>query len=124
MIQTAYEYDFLKSLLLTIMIEFSVLIMIVKYYLKKPVTWDRLLFAGIFPSFSTLPYLWFVLPIFFINDFTAYVWVGEISVTLVEIIILFFLLKLTWKEAFLLSVSANISSYGDRLIVISLKKLL
>ncbi|HIP47207.1 MAG TPA: hypothetical protein EYG95_06580 [Campylobacterales bacterium] len=117
MIQTAYEYDFLKSLLLTIMIEFSVLIMIVKYYLKKPVTWDRLLFAGIFPSFSTLPYLWFVLPIFFINDFTAYVWVGEISVTLVEIIILFFLLKLTWKEAFLLSVSANISSYGIGLLL-------
>ena len=111
MMPIAYELDFLKSLLLTIMIESAVLVMIVKYYLKKPITWDRIAFAGIFPSFATLPCLWFILPIFFLNDFTTYVWVGEISVTLIKTIILFFLLRFTWKEAFLLSMLANFASY-------------
>jgi len=111
MMPIAYELDFLKSLLLTIMIESFVLIMIVKYYLKKPIAWDRLLFLGIFPSFATLPYLWFILPIFFVNNFTAYIWAGEISVTLLETIILFFILRFTWKEAFLLSALANFASY-------------
>ena len=107
-----YELQFLKALLLTVRIESVVLIMIVKYYLKKPFAWDRLLFAGIFPSFATLPYVWFVLPNFFIGHFTLYIWVAEISVALVETVILFFILKLTWKEAFIVSALANLASYS------------
>ena len=112
LLESLYEYDFLKSLLLTIMIESMTLIMMVKYYFKYHTSWNKLLFAGIFPSFATLPYVWFILPIFFLNNPVTYIWVAEISVTLIEALILFFILSLSWKKAILISVFANFLSYG------------
>ncbi len=107
-----YETEFLKSLFLTITVETAVIILLTKYYFKNSFSWQKLLFAGIVPSMATIPYLWFIFPIFFDHHYTLYIWFSEITVTLIETLMLYMLLKPSWREAFILSVVANVSSFG------------
>jgi hypothetical protein len=115
-----YEYRFLLSLVLTILIETSVLFLIVKYYFKNEYISDSLLlFAGIFSSFSTLPYLWFLLPQF-IDSYSILVVFGEISVFLVEAVIYYFLLKIGIQRSLTISFACNIASFLTGLMIFAL----
>ncbi|MDQ1243705.1 MAG: hypothetical protein QG565_45 [Campylobacterota bacterium] len=109
----AYENHFLTSLAITTSIELSVITLLlyffgnIKMYKKQDI-----LIAGTLPSIVTLPYLWFVLPVFFIGQHFLYVIVGEISVTLAEVFIIYKILNISFKKAFLFSVLANLCSYS------------
>lgn len=108
-----YEYHFLLALLVTVMVETALLFATVRYLLKIDrayITDSLLLFAGLFSSFATLPYLWFVLPMFIKTAFSL-VGIGEFSVILVEAIFYFFLLELKWKKVLMLSFICNFASY-------------
>jgi hypothetical protein len=105
-----YEYCFLASLFATVFIETGVLLFLVKWIFKLDYTLTRLIFCGIACSGSTLPYLWFILPVFLPQN-PYYIIVGEIGVTLIETTFYYFILNLNYKKSFLLSLVCNLTSF-------------
>ena len=108
-----YEYKFLFALIDTIVIESVVLILFVKRIYKaemQHVSWERIIFTGILCSFATLPYLWFIAPVFLPTKTLLYS-IGEIGVFLVESVILYFLLRITFSRALIISLSCNVISF-------------
>ncbi|OGJ21708.1 hypothetical protein A3K73_03120 [Candidatus Pacearchaeota archaeon RBG_13_36_9] len=116
---SSYDVSFLKSLVLTVIIETLVLILIVRKFYKissKKIPTKYLIFAGIFCSFSTISYLWYFLPSL-ISDWTIYVIVGELLVFLIESVVLSFILKLSIKRSLLASFVCNFASFFIGLII-------
>lgn len=109
---TPYEVEFVYALLLTISLEMITIYATSRWLFKSPLNIKETLYGGILPSFATLPYVWFILPIFFIGHYHLYVWVAEISVTLIETVIIHQLLSRTLKDSFILSFCANLASFG------------
>ena len=103
-----YEQHFLWSLLVTLLVEVPIACLFVRRAYKKSNTTDTI-FAGIIASSLTLPYFWFILPIFISNRF-AYVWIGESVIVLIEAYIYYRILKVSAKQAFVVSLIANVSS--------------
>jgi len=114
-----YEYQFLQSLLFTVIIETSVLFIFTRSYLKiqrEKKSNTQLLFAGFICSFATLPYLWFLLPVV-LTGRIAYLFIGELFVVFVESFLIYFLLKLTYKQAIMASIACNMSSFFLGMII-------
>jgi len=108
-----YEYEFLLSFAITIIIETIILFIIVRKLFKinqRKISNSILLFLGVFCSFSTIPYLWFVLP-FFIRNYIYYIIIGELLVLLVESLIYYFVLKIGYKKSFIISLLCNLASF-------------
>lgn len=105
-----YEKLFLKSLLITLVIEVPIVFLLVKYLFKKKINFNLIFIASI-ASILTLPYLWFILPAFILNK-VIYIIFGEILVLLVEFVIYYFLLKLKLKQAFFIALIANLVSFS------------
>lgn len=111
MIQIAYEILFIKALVLTIFIELTILFLLSKTYLKKyNLSKTVLFFGGSLTSFSTLPYLWFILP-YFLTSRPIYIITGEIAVVIVEACIYCFVLKTGLKKALVTSLICNLVSF-------------
>ena len=108
-----YEYEFLFSLIFTISIETVVLFYLIRFYFKmdkSQLSNPLLIFSGIICSMATLPYLWFIFPVF-LKSRTMFMLIGEIYVALVEAVILSFLLRLEAKKALIASVACNVISF-------------
>ena len=120
--QAVYFQKFIiEGLITTILIETVILFISVRIILKirsRQLSHQLLIFTGIFCSFTTIPYLWFVLPFYFRRlpnylYFTVggvsglFFTVGEVSVTLIESIIIYFVLKLSYKKSLFLSLLCN-----------------
>ncbi|MEL4304863.1 hypothetical protein [Methanococcoides sp. LMO-2] len=117
-----YEYHFLIALLVTVMMELTILFATVRYLFKinrNLIPDSLLLFTGTFCSFSTLPYLWFVLPMF-IRTYSHLVAIGEVSVVLVEAVIYYFVLKVRMDKALFFSFICNIASFLAGIYLFSL----
>jgi hypothetical protein len=113
-----YEISFLKNLALTISIETIVLVLLFKLLFKKTLVQNWLLIlTGILASFSTLPYLWFILPLF-IKSKIYYMVISEISAVLIESVIIFGLLKVNYQKALLVSTACNVISFFTGLLFI------
>lgn len=100
-----YERAFLLSLCVTLAVEVPIVFLIAWYKYKIR---DRfsILFTGFLATILTLPYLWFVLPAF-ISNRVAYLIVGEVLVFFAELIIYYKVLKISFKGAFVLSLTSN-----------------
>ena len=96
-----YESKFLVALGITLAIE----VPIVWGFVRK---W-RAVVVGFLASALTLPYLWFVLAPYV--DARYFLWIGELSVIVVEAVIYFVLLRVKWWVAVMASVLANVLSY-------------
>lgn len=97
--------------LLTIFIETLVLFIIVKLFFKKDKILNlRILLVGILASTITLPLLRFVVPLF-ITDGMWYAVIWELLVTLIEVFVIKYWLKISWWKAILASVVCNLCSY-------------
>jgi hypothetical protein len=115
----SYDILFLESLVITIVVETAVLIGVVRKIFKigrKKITYKYLFFAGFFCTFSTISYLWYLLPNM-ISDWVIYVIVGEFLVFLTESIMLFFILKLSIRQSLLASFLCNYISFVLGLII-------
>ena len=112
-----YEINFLKALLLTITIETAVLFLLFKVIYKtlNKNNWILLL-TGILTTFATLPYLWFILPLF-IHTKLLYVIVSELSAIVVESVIILGVLKINYSKAMLISLTCNTCSYLIGLLI-------
>ena len=103
--------------LLTIFIETLVLFIIVKLFFKKDkISNLRILLVGILASTITLPLLRFVVPLF-ITDGMWYAVIWELLVTLIEVYIIKYWLKISWWKAILASVVCNLCSYALGLLI-------
>jgi len=110
----SYINLFLIAWSLTVLTETSTYVILIKWWQNKT-SCRQILFAGILTSSCTLPYLWFVLPEFWSGQWLIF-W-GELLVFLIEIVILNGLLNLGWKKSLLLSLIANLASYGLGLVI-------
>lgn len=100
---------FLKALLSTILVETAILLAFARFFHKEPFrnsSIPQLLIAGFFASFSTLPYLWFILPVFF-KSYMVTIVVGECLVTLIEGVFYCFFLRIHLSLAMVVSVICN-----------------
>ena len=112
----SYGVYFLLSLLLTLAVEILTLFLTAKYLLKIKIQTKEILRWGIFVNLFSLPYLWFVFPLFISSH--NYILIGEILVVLIESVILLQALKINFKNAFVLSLTANLASYLAGIIVL------
>jgi hypothetical protein len=83
-------------------------------------TWEHknglLLLTGIVATLATLPYLWFILPLF-IQSKLGYILVSEVSAIAIESVIILGLLKINYPKALLVSLVCNLSSYLIGLLI-------
>jgi len=103
----AYEHAFLAAWGITVAVETAVLLLL-NWWQKKDEISD-VLFAGIISSSLTIPYLWFVMPIFF-DSRMVYLFVSEALIVIVEALVLYKLLSLSLRLAVIASFLANIAS--------------
>jgi hypothetical protein len=109
----AHETKFLISLALTIGLETAALYLLLRFplrYKKESIPARMIIFAGFIVSFATLPYVWFIIP-FFLRTYIAWVIAGESFAFILEGIFYNFILKVSWKHAFLLSFACNAFSF-------------
>lgn len=108
----AYVRRFATTEVLTIAVETAVLFFLMRYVFKKhELSSKQLLFAGIFASFATIPYVWFVFPNIMSWPRPTSLMYSEPFVTIVEAIWYRFALKTDWRISFAISVICNIASY-------------
>lgn len=105
----SYGLYFLLSLLLTLIVEIPILFLTAKYLLKIKIKDKEILYWGVFVNLFSLPYLWFIFPLFLSPP--NYILIGEILVVMIELVILLKVLKINFKNAFILSLLTNLLSY-------------
>ncbi|HET6559789.1 MAG TPA: hypothetical protein VFG54_20855 [Prolixibacteraceae bacterium] len=77
---------------------------------EKPASW-LLLLTGVIATMATLPYLWFIFPMF-IHSKLWYNVVCESFAVVVESVIILGLLRIRYPKALLISLICNMASYG------------
>lgn len=115
----SYEIRFLIALAITVVTETTVIFILIRALWKiaaSGLSTAQCLFAGIFASFATLPYLWFVLPAL-IKPYRLQVVTGEIGVIVIEALFYYYVLNLSIRRSALLSLAANVVSIIIGLIV-------
>lgn len=101
---------FLKSLVLTLIIEMLVLYILSWIVLRNDIKLSRVLMTGFFASFSTLPYLWFIFP-YFIGDKIWYIIASELFAIVVESFIIFSMLRIKYFKSLIFSLVCNTVSF-------------
>jgi hypothetical protein len=107
-----HEIRFLYALLFSLLIETTVLyILLRKIWPKKfqKLSTPMIIFSGIITTLSTLPMIWFVLPLF--TNTVTYAPVAETIAVLVEAIEYRVLLQTTMKRALWISLTCNMVSF-------------
>lgn len=107
-----YIHRFLTSLGFTVLVETAMLFVLLVVVLKRrDIQPFRLLFAGFFASFATIPYVWFVFPYIHSWSRQTSVLFSEPFIFFVEVVFYRIFLKLDWRLAFAASLVANLASY-------------
>jgi len=109
-IYVMYFLSFLKSLVITVILETTILFFLSKLFFKKDniKTW-KIILTWVVASSATLPILRFILPFIF-HDYIVYAIVGEIFVTFAEVFIIKYLLDINRQKSTLASVACNLFS--------------
>lgn len=118
MINNDYEILFVKALCVTVAVEAAVIIICIRLIpvLSCRITVIKSFAISIIPSVLTLPYLWFLLPVF-ITDYNHRMIIGEIFIFLFEIILIKIIADFPWRFALMLSFLANSASIAAGLVV-------
>ena len=100
-----YVRRFITTDVLTIAVETAVLFFLMRYVFKKHALTNRqIMFAGIFASFATIPYVWFVFPNITSWSRPTSLLYSEPFVTIVEAVWYRFALKTDWKISAAISI--------------------
>ncbi|MBN2532686.1 MAG: hypothetical protein JXB88_07345 [Spirochaetales bacterium] len=108
-----YELKFIYSLLLTLVVEIPCLLFCVRLLFKKDkrnIPIFSILWTGFLASFTTLPYIWFILPAF-IRTYLYYTITAELFAFGMEAIIYRFLLNLPLRRTIIISFICNSTSF-------------
>ena len=108
-----YETKFLHALVFTVTIETALLYVLIGYFFRevelKKNFW-RILITGIICSGFTLPYIWFILPMF-VSGKTAFAIIAETWAVIAEAVIIMWALRMKALKSFLLSFFCNAVSF-------------
>jgi hypothetical protein len=115
-VSMSYGSLYLISLFVTIIVEVPVLLFAQKL-LRTGLKVKEILYWSVFANLFSLPYLWFVFPLFIPRH--NYILTGETLITLIEMIIFSKTLKLNLKKAMALSIIANTISYFAGLAILN-----
>ncbi len=113
----SYTQEFLFNFLLTIATETVVLVFLVKKLKLVSVNQKSLIFGGIFASFATIPYVWYIFPILLWQSFSLFIVVSEIFAVITEALFYLLFFKTNIKIALLISLICNIASFGLGLLI-------
>jgi len=110
-----YSHSFITSLIFTVVSETVVLVFLLRKFLhipKEKISTLRILFAGFFASFATIPYVWYVFPN--LTDWTrdTSVHYSEIFAFLLEAIFYKVFLKTNNKNSLWISLLCNSISFS------------
>ena len=103
-----YEQQFLSALVLTLTVEVLIVFGIVRCVYKKKNIGDILISVFV-ASLLTLPYLWFIFPAYY-SVSSVYAIYAEIIIALIEAILYWRFLKITFIQALIVSIIANATS--------------
>ncbi len=107
-----FVHRFLTSLFFTDAIETVALIVLLRYVLKNRILKiSEMVFAGLYASFSTISYVWFVFPFLVAWPPGVEIWFAEGFAFVVEAVFYRWMLKLDWRTAFYVSLICNALSY-------------
>ena len=109
-----YVHQFILNWLFTLLVEIPALIVIGRYLFKIPhekISLSWLILGGIFASTMTIPWVWFIFPVFFYNSMAVAIAIGEIFAFAVEAIFYVFAFKVSVRQAVVISFIANASSF-------------
>jgi hypothetical protein len=107
-----FVHRFLTSLVFTGIIETIVLIILLLFVFRnRTIEISRMMFAGAYASFSTIPYVWFVFPFLMRWSPSTAIIFAETFVFVIEAIFYRWFLRLDWRIAFALSFICNVVSY-------------
>lgn len=109
-----YTYSFILYLIITLLVESMVVFLLLRKIIKikKQELSDReIISATILASSLTIPYVWFVFPFLFSN-FVVAILISEMLAVFVEMIFYKIYIRLSFKNAFLISLIANAASFG------------
>ena len=104
----SYEKIFLSALFFTLLAEVPIVFLLAKYLYKKT-NIGKIIFSGILTSTLTLPYFWFILPVF-INNRMIYILLGESLIVIIEAFIYYQIIETKFIQALAISLIANIAS--------------
>ena len=105
-----YFLSFLKSLLITVILETIILFFLCKLFFKKDnIKTRKIILTWILASSITLPILRFVLPHIF-HNYTIYAIIWEVFVTFVEVFIIKYLLDINRQKSTIASIACNLFS--------------
>ncbi len=105
-----YVHRFLTSLGFTCFVETAILFFLLTFVFRKyRLSPWQILFAGVFASFATIGYVWFVFPAFMPRSQSL--WISEPTIFLIEALFYRLFLKVSWRDALILSFAANVASY-------------
>jgi len=106
-----YELNFLHALFLTVVIETIVLLVLSKtLYKNDKIPLPLVILTGVVASMATLPYLWFIFPLF-IKSKLWYKLLSEVTAVVIETLIIYGMLKISLKKSFVISLICNLTSY-------------
>jgi hypothetical protein len=109
-----YELHFLRAFGLTLGIETILLFGMLRWFYRLPanqISSGRLAMTGLLASGATLPYVWFLLPVW-IKNFYLYTVLAEMFAVIAEAGIYRGMLRVSWTQAFGLSGICNLGSFG------------
>ena len=107
-----YIHRFITSLGFSIFVETIVLMVILKVITKHTnLPLRQILIAGIFSTFATIPYVWFVFPNMFDWPRSTALLYSEPFITIVEAVFYSLFLKTNWKTSLIVSIAANLTSF-------------
>jgi len=111
-----YEKKFLVGLFITLIIETLVVFLFLKkiFFIKK-IKFSQLIFISFLASALTLPYLWFIFPVFLKYSLLNLL-LEETVVTIIEAFIYQIFFNLSFKRSFFISLVANLLSFVFGLI--------
>ena len=105
-------HRFITSMSFTILIETTILVLILRVVIKHiHLSVRQITIAGIFASFMTIPYVWFVFPYFYDWSRSTARLYSEPFAVIVEAIFYRIFLKTSWKVSFAVSIICNLASY-------------
>jgi len=104
-----YVHRFLTSGTFSILLETTVVFALLRLVFKsQAISTRKIIFTGFLATFATIPYVWFVFPIFFGNNA---VWVSEPFAFLLEATLYRYVLGTSWRVSVTLSFAANVASF-------------
>lgn len=107
-----YIHRFISSLVFTTVVETLALFLLLRWVFKnKELSTKKIVFAGVFASFATIPYVWFVFPYIESWPRSTSLYYSEPFAFIIEAIFYRAFLKPSWGVSFMLSLACNLASY-------------